>query len=153
MAAAKDTKPMIKKLWGIAKCPELKLSDDELHLIVTKYTGKGSIRDLNARELATCIREVGKLRDSARKDSGQKRWGGNPATENQRKKIYRLTQELGWDKPARVNGLAERMFKCSRVEWLSYQQCSKLIEALKKMLERKEAEKDAGLHADDAGGR
>ena len=45
------------------------------------------------------------------------------------------------------------MFKCSRVEWLSYQQCSKLIEALKKMLERKEAEKDAGLHADDAGGR
>lgn len=34
MAAKKETKPIIKKLWGIAKSPELKLSDEELHLVV-----------------------------------------------------------------------------------------------------------------------
>lgn len=156
MAAKKDTKPMIKKLWGIAKCPELKLSDEDLHLIVAKYTGKDSIRDLNSRELSTCIREIGKLRDSAKKSPG-KRYGGNPQTENQRKKIYKLTRELGWDKPARVNGLCMRMFKVSSVDWLTYQQCSKLIEALKKMLERekakKEADENAGLQSDNASGQ
>lgn len=141
MAAKKDTKPMIKKLWGIAKCPELKLSDEDLHLIVAKYTGKDSIRELNSRELNACIREIGKMRDSAKKSSGRK-WGGNPQTENQRKKIYKLTKELGWDKPSRVNGLCMRMFKVSGVEWLTYQQCSKLIEALKKMLEREKDKED-----------
>ena len=148
MAAKKDTKPMIKKLWGIAKCPELKLSDEDLHLIVAKYTGKDSIRDLNSRELSTCIREIGKLRDSAKKSSG-KRYGGNPQTENQRKKIYKLTRELGWDKPARVNGMCQKMFGVSAVEWLNYQQCSKLIEALKSMLKRQKEkeEQDEGLQA------
>lgn len=134
---AENTKSAIKKLWGIAKCPELKLSDEDLHLIVAKYTGKDSIRELNSRELSTCIREIGKLRDSAKKSYG-KRYGGNPQTENQRKKIYKLTRELGWDKPARVNGLCVRMFKVSSVDWLTYQQCSKLIEALKSMAGRKE---------------
>lgn len=36
----------------------------------------------------------------------------------------------------RVNGLCKKMFKVSSVEWLNYQQCSKLIEALKSMVER-----------------
>ena len=133
MAAKKDTKPIIKKLWGIAKSPELKLSDEELHLVVMAHTGKDSIRELNYRELKSCIMELGKLRDSAKR----KLRGGNPATENQRKKIYKLTQELGWEKAARVNGLCQKMFQVSRVEWLDYRQCSSLIEALKSMVERK----------------
>lgn len=149
-AAAQDASPAIKKLWGIAKSPELKLSDEELHLIVAKYTGKDSIRALNKRELSICIRELAKMRDSASKDSGQKRWGGNPSTDNQRKKIYMLAKELGWDKRSRVNGMAKRMFGVGDVGWLNYQQCSKLIEALKKMVERKEKE-DAGLHTDNEG--
>ena len=65
MAAKADTKPIIKKLWGIAKSPELKLSDEELHLVVMAHTGKDSIRELNYRELKSCIMELGKLRDSA----------------------------------------------------------------------------------------
>ena len=69
-------------------------------------------------------------------------------TENQRKKVYKLTQELGWEKPARVNGLCMKMFKVSSVEWLNYQQCSKLIEALKSMAARKEKQ-DEGLQADN----
>lgn len=80
----------------------------------------------------------------------KRRRSGNPATENQRKKVYKLTQELGWEKPARVNGLCMKMFKVSSVEWLNYQQCSKLIEALKSMAARKEKQ-DEGLQADDNG--
>ena len=32
--------PNIKKIWGIAKSPELKLTDEELHLVVQAHTGK-----------------------------------------------------------------------------------------------------------------
>lgn len=143
--------PSIKKLWGIAKSPELKLTDEELHLVVQTHTGKESIRGLNKRELNTVIRVLLNMRESVKKDSktsGSRHRTGNPATENQRKKVYVLTRELGWEKAARVNGLCNKMFKVSCVEWLNYQQCSKLIEALKSMVERKEAA-DEGLQAGD----
>ncbi len=138
--AGKTSQPGIRMVWGIAKSPELKLTDEELHLLVQAHTGKESIRDLGNRELQTVIRVLLRMKDSAKKSGRGKRPGGNPATENQRKKIYRLTQALGWDKPARVNGMCRRMFGVSAVEWLDYRQCSKLIEALKAMAERKEGE-------------
>ena len=137
--AGKALQPSIKMVWGIAKSPELKLTDEELHLLVQTHTGKESIRELGKRELQTVIRVLLHMKDSAKK-SERKRPGGNPATENQRKKIYKLTQALGWDKPARVNGMCKRMFGVGSVEWLDYQQCSKLIEALKAMVERKDGQ-------------
>ena len=106
----------IKKVWGIAKSPELKLTDEELHLLVQAHTGKDSIQALNKRELQTVIRVLGGMKDSAKKsERGRSRYSGNEATENQRKKIYRLSQELGWDKPARVNGMCRKMFGVSVV--------------------------------------
>ena len=45
---------------------------------------------------------------------------------------------MGWEEEKRVNGLAMKMFGVARVEWLDYQQCSKLIEALKAMIRRQE---------------
>lgn len=150
MAAKADTTAGIRKLWGIAKSPELRLSDEDLHLVVQAHTGKDSIKELNNRELNTCIRVLLNMKDSAKGKNGstKRRRSGNPATENQRKKVYKLTQELGWEKPARVNGLCMKMFKVSSVEWLNYQQCSKLIEALKSMAARKEKQ-DEGLQADN----
>lgn len=130
----------IKKIWGIAKSPELKLTGEELHFLVQAHTGKDSIRALNEREIKTVIRVLCGMKDSVKKEGRGKNRGGNISTENQRKKIYRLTQELGWDKPARLNGMCRRMFGVSAVEWLDYRQCSKLIEALKGMAERKRAE-------------
>lgn len=127
----------IKQVWGIAKCPELKLSDEELYLVVSAHTGKDSIRELNKRELKTVVGVLLNMKDSATgKKREKKRDTGNTATINQRKKVYRLAKELGWDKPSRINGMCKRMFHVSSVEWLDYQQCSKLIEALKSMLER-----------------
>lgn len=99
--AGNTSQPSIKRVWGIAKSPELKLTDEELHLLVQAHTGKDSIKALNKRELQTVIRVLGNMKDSAKKsERGRNRYSGSEVTENQRKKIYKLTQELGWDKPA-----------------------------------------------------
>lgn len=129
-------KPTVRMLWGLAKCPELSLTDEELHLLVSAQTGKDSIRQLNQRELATVIGVLGDMKSSVR--NGDRKTRGNTGTDHQRKKIYKLAEILGWDKTARINGFCKRMFKISCVEWLTYEQCSTLIEALKKMVERKE---------------
>lgn len=129
--------PTIRMLWGLAKSPELSMTDEELHLLVSAHTGKDSIKALNKRELGTMVSVLQNMKDSSSKGTrNRQRQTGNVGTENQRKKIYKLTEELGWDKKARVNGLCKKMFKVSSVEWLNYQQCSKLIEALKSMVER-----------------
>ena len=139
-------KPTIRMLWGLAKCQELSMTDEELHLIVSAHTGKDSIKQLNQRELGTVIGVLGNMKSSASKNGrSDRQTRGNTGTVNQRKKIYRLTERLGWDKPARVNGLCKRMFGVACVEWLDYQQCSKLIEALKSMAERKEKEEADGI--------
>lgn len=144
--------PTIRMIWGLAKSQELLLSDEDLHLLVQAHTGKDSIKTLNRRERGTVVGVLQKMKDSAsgrtRKDKMQR---GNVATVNQRKKVYKLTEVLGWEKQIRVNGLCQKMFGVGSVEWLNYQQCSKLIEALKSMVERKEKQEgkvDAGLQAD-----
>lgn len=145
-------KPTIRMLWGLAKCPELSLTDEELHLIVSAHTGKDSIKQLNQRELGIVIGVLGNMKSSASKNGrSDRQTRGNTGTTNQRKKIYRLAERLGWDKPARVNGLCKKMFGVACVEWLDYQQCSKLIEALKSMAERKEKEEADGIERDNQG--
>lgn len=132
-------KPTNRILWGLAKCQELSLTDEELHLIVSAHTGKDSIKQLNQRELGTVIEVLGDMKSSAIRNGGNDRkTRGNTGTSNQRKKIYKLAERLGWEKQVRVNGLCKRMFGVACMEWLDYQQCSKLIEALKNMAERKE---------------
>lgn len=67
--AGNTSQPSIKRVWGIAKSPELKLTDEELHLLVQAHTGKDSIKALNKRELQTVIRVlvVGAIREVAGK--------------------------------------------------------------------------------------
>lgn len=128
--------PSIKMLWGIAKSKELSMSDDDLHEFVYAQTGKSSIKKLTRRELSLVVTALGNLKDMA----GGKKKPGNTVTEKQRRMIYALAKELGWKDNRRVNGMAKRMFKVDRIEWLDYTQCSKLIEALKAMAERMEKE-------------
>lgn len=132
------SEPTLRMIWGIAKSPELQLTDVELHDLVFGLTGKESMRKLTVREMGKVVGKLQAMKDSAKKSSRR----GNTATARQRKKIYRLQEELGWNE-RRTNGMAERLFKVKRIEWLDEGQCSKLIEAMKAMLERKEAEKDA----------
>ena len=86
-------KPTIRMLWGLAKCQELSLTDEELHLIVSAHTGKDSIKQLNQRELGTVIGVLGNMKSSASKNGrSDRQTRGNTGTVNQRKKIYRLTE-------------------------------------------------------------
>ena len=133
-------KVTIRTLWGIAKSQELQLTDEELHLVVQAQTGKDSMKELTEPERRRIAYVLGQMKESAA--GKRKRTVGmtSNATDNQRRKIHMLTRELGWDdNPKRLSGFIHRMFRVERVEWLNYEQCSKLIEALKKMIERQEA--------------
>ena len=133
--------PTIRMLWGIAKSPELGMTDEELHLLVLSHTGKDSIKQLNKRELGVMVSVLAGMKDSSTKGAKKrKHQTGNPATVNQRKKVYKLAEELGWTKKARINGFCRRMFGVESVDWLNYMQCSDLIVALKSMVERMEKE-------------
>lgn len=133
----------IKTIWGLAKSPELSLSEEDLYSIIERETKKDSIRKLSQSEIDKVCRVLSSMKDGIQKGDHRKRTdeGGNPQTEKLRRKIYALTGELGWnDNNERINGFIRKMFKVDRLEWLSVPQCHKLIEALKQMVERKAEE-------------
>ena len=131
-----------RRLWAIAKSPELKLTEEEVHAIVLRETGKTSIRELTDRELAQVVQVLQQMKDSA---GGRKRsFSGRPETLALRNKIHALEKELGWDNdPKRLQGFVKRVTRVDRLEWLSPKQCSQVIEGLKAMIRRKEGQADA----------
>lgn len=134
----------IRMIWGIAKSPELSLDDEALYSIIERETQKDSMRKLTQGEIDRVCRVLQQMKDGVGKPAQRKRTdeGGNPKTERQRKKVYMLTEALGWnDDDARINGFVRKMFKIDRLEWLTPAQCYKLIEALKKMAARQEESK------------
>lgn len=149
MAAAKTGRkqPSIRTLWAIAKSPELCLSEEDLHAVVYRETGKESMKKLNQGEINNLARILQNMKDSVSQSSRKKRTdeGGNPRTAAQRRKIYALCEELGWnDDPRRIQGFVKRVAHVDRLEWLNNAGCEKVIEGLKAMLERKkEAEEQA----------
>lgn len=132
-------KASIRTLWGIAKSPELGMTDEDLHALVYRETGKESIRKLSQGELNAVARVLQNLKDGARRPGQGKRTdeGGDPRTVELRRKIYHLMRELGWSE-RQVNDLARRMFRVERIEWLTPGRCGKLVEALKAILARKD---------------
>lgn len=133
----------IKTIWGLAKSPELALDDETLYSIIYRETGKDSMRKLSQKEIKKVCSALSAMKDSAKGNKGRTDTGGNKLTKAKRQKIYKLTGELGWnDNNARINGFVKKMFKVERIEWLSNEQCSKLIEILKSMVERETAKKD-----------
>lgn len=134
----------IKTLWGLAKSKELQLTSDELHLLVSRETGKDSIRELNGSELSHICRILQKQKDDIKRQAGtlpDRR--GNPQTSRQRRKIAQLKQQLGWEE-RNVRALSHQMYKVDTVEWLTYHQCQGLIEAMKAMLDRKTQNENEG---------
>lgn len=142
MAAARTGRkqPSIRTLWAIAKSPELHMTDEDLHALVYRETGKESIKTLTQGQIREVARVLQNMKYSAAQSSRAKRTDedGNPETAALRRKIFVLMKELGWS-PAQVDGLAKRMFRVERQEWLDRRQCVKLAEALKAMAARKEA--------------
>lgn len=141
----------IRTIWGIAKSPELSLEEADLYALIERETGKQHMRELSQGQIDKVCRVLQQMKDGVRgptpKPGKRTDEGGNPQTVAQRRKIYKLTGELGWnDTPARLNGFILKMFKVSRIEWLTVAQCYMLIEALKKMLER---EQEKGADSDN----
>lgn len=66
------------------------------------------------------------MKDGVERDTKAKRIdeGGNAQTEKQRRKIYALCDELGWNNdPRRLAGFVKRVTQVDRVEWLTIAQC------------------------------
>lgn len=130
----------IKTLWGLAKSKEIGLTDEELHLLVERETGKDSIRELNGSELSHVCRILQKQKDDIKRQNGTlKDRRGNPQTARQRGRVEQLKGKLGWENKD-VRTLSHRMYEVDAVEWLSYTQCKGLIEAMKDILKRKSME-------------
>lgn len=124
-------------IYAIAKGSKLCMSNEDIHALVYAVTGKDSLKELNNREVtavATRLREIeGGISRPEKKNFTH---GGSKGTERQRKKIYMFMKDLGWNE-AKICKLAKKMFQTDAVEWLDFKQCSDLIEALKKIQERK----------------
>ena len=109
-AARTRRKPAsIRTLWAIAKSPELHLSDEDLHAVVFRETGKESMKKLSQGEINEVARVLQNMKDSVNSSARTKRTdtGGDARTVQQRRKIFALTEELGWnDDPRRIQGLS-----------------------------------------------
>lgn len=141
---AKSRQPSLRTLWAIAKSPELCLSEEDLHAVVYRETGKESMRKLTQGEVSRLARVLQNMKTSAGRRSDQEpaKEKGNPRTAAQRRKIYALCEELGWnDDPKRIQGFVKRVTHVDHLEWLDGPQCEKVIEGLKAILARK---KEAG---------
>jgi len=151
MAAARNTggrtPASIRTLWAIAKSPELALSEEDLHAVVFRETGKESMKKLTQGEINTLARVLQNMKDGVQRDTRSKRTdeGGDARTIQQRRKIYALTESLGWnDNPQRIQGFVKRMTGVDRLEWLNVAQCEKVIEGLKAILKRQERKEGEG---------
>ena len=92
-----------RTLWAIAKSPELHLSDEDLHVVVFRETGKESMKKLSQGEINEVARVLQNMKDSVNRAAHTKRTdtGGDARTVQQRRKIFALTEELGWNSDPR----------------------------------------------------
>ena len=149
MAAARTGRkqPSIRTLWAIAKSPELHMTDEDLHAVVYRETGKESIKALTQGQISEVARVLQNMKDGVSRSTRPKRTdeGGDARTIQQRRKIYALTESLGWnDTPQRIQGFVKRMTGVDRLEWLNVAQCEKVIEGLKAILKRQERKEGEG---------
>ena len=149
MAAARTGRkqPSIRTLWAIAKSPELHMTDEDLHAVVYRETGKASIKALTQGQINEVARVLQNMKDGVSRSTRPKRTdeGGDARTIQQRRKIYALTESLGWnDNPQRIQGFVKRMTGVDRLEWLNVAQCEKVIEGLKAILKRQERKEGEG---------
>ena len=123
------------------------MTDEDLHAVVYRETGKESIKALTQGQINEVARVLQNMKDGASRSTRTKRTdeGGDVRTVQQRRKIYALTESLGWnDNPQRIQGFVKRMTGVDRLEWLNVTQCEKVIEGLKAILKRQERKEGEG---------
>lgn len=123
------------------------MTDEDLHAVVYRETGKESIKALTQGQINEVARVLQNMKDGVSRSTRPKRTdeGGDARTIQQRRKIYALTESLGWnDNPQRIQGFVKRMTGVDRLEWLNVAQCEKVIEGLKAILKRQERKEGEG---------
>ncbi len=123
------------------------MTDEDLHAVVYRETGKESIKALTQGQINEVARVLQNMKDGVSRSTRPKRTdeGGDARTIQQRRKIYALTESLGWnDNPQRIQGFVKRMTGVDRLEWLNVTQCEKVIEGLKAILKRQERKEGEG---------
>lgn len=123
------------------------MTDEDLHALVYRETRKESIKALTQGQINEVARVLQNMKDGVSRSTRPKRTdeGGDARTIQQRRKIYALTESLGWnDNPQRIQGFVKRMTGVDRLEWLNVAQCEKVIEGLKAILKRQERKEGEG---------
>ena len=123
------------------------MTDEDLHAVVYRETGKESIKALTQGQINEVARVLQNMKDGVSRSTRPKRTdeGGDARTVQQRRKIYALTEQLGWNNnPQRIQGFVKRITGVDRLEWLNVAQCEKVIEGLKAILKRQERKEGEG---------
>ena len=123
------------------------MTDEDLHAVVYRETGKESIKALTQGQINEVARVLQNMKDGVSRSTRPKRTdeGGDVRTVQQRRKIYALTEQLGWNNnPQRIQGFVKRITGVDRLEWLNVAQCEKVIEGLKAILKRQERKEGEG---------
>ncbi|PWM21329.1 MAG: regulatory protein GemA [Oscillospiraceae bacterium] len=124
----------IGTIFGLGK--SLGLSPEDTKEMAYSLSGKDSLRKLTQRE----INEVCYGMVAYKERKAPELQNPNRASEQQLYRIREYERLLGWDdNPDRLAAFLKNRFKTPAVEWLSKVQASKVIEALKRMYQRKEA--------------
>ena len=123
------------------------MTDEDLHALVYRETRKESIKALTQGQINEVARVLQNMKDGVSRSTRTKRTdeGGDVRTVQPRRKIYALTEQLGWNNnPQRIQGFVKRITGVDRLEWLNVAQCEKVIEGLKAILKRQERKEGEG---------
>lgn len=121
-------KVVIKQIWATSK--GMGMTKDDLYNVLQRETGKDGMRDCSEQELKRVLLALRTLQ-------GFKEERGNRASNRQLWKIRQMEQQLGWsEQPKRLQGFIGKFYKVDRIEWLTSGQAWRLIESLKKLIEK-----------------
>lgn len=126
------TNAQLRMIYGLGK--RAGLDNDTLHDMAHGMAGVDSLKAMTRQQAA---RLIDRLMNGARAEAVGP---ANRATPAQRRKIYALTREMGWD-DGRLNAFLARRFGCAHVNFLPAGKVGPVIEALKSMLDGGRAER------------
>ncbi|MED3799975.1 regulatory protein GemA [Lysinibacillus capsici] len=119
---------VIKKIWTTAR--SIGMEREDVYNVLQRETGKDSMRQCSQKELERVLLSLQSVQ-------GFNNFRGNRATKRQLWKIGQLEQQLGWqDNPQRLKGFIKKFYSVEQMEWLTSAQAWRLIESLKKLIEK-----------------
>lgn len=121
---------ILKKLYAVSK--EYGIDNDLLHDMVFSEFNIDSLKKLNDSQGLAVIEIISGKKQYYKKGSAK-----GMASESQKKYILDMADKLGWgDNPTRISGFLKKYAKVESIEWLTMRGASKVIEGMKKMIER-----------------